>query len=151
MTDPYRYPKLRHPIDLRLEKLEDQEVLLLNCPLGISPAPLLLVPAVGPIISCFEGKLSIEEITAQFAQYGLKQEVIRELAALLDKHLFLASPNFFAAEKAVKEQFRLSPVRTPALAGSTYPALPAELLTQIDGYLALPFNGTLDSQTPMGV
>lgn len=149
MNDPYSYPKLRSPIDMRLEKVEGQEVLLLNCPLGISPAPLFLVPAVGPILSCFEGALSIEEITAQFSQYGVKRELIRELAALLDKHLFLASPNFFSAQQAQKEQFRLSPVRPAALAGSGYPALSAELTREIDGYLSLPCDTSLDSEAPL--
>lgn len=149
MSDPYRYPKLRSPIDIRVEKIEGQDVLLLNCPLGISPAPLLLVAAVGPIISCFEGRLSLEEITSQFSRYGVKQELVRELAALLDKHLFLSNPNFFTAEQNHKDQFRLSTVRSPALAGSGYPALPADLTTEIDGYLSLPCESKFDSIAPM--
>ncbi|MBN8550196.1 MAG: AmmeMemoRadiSam system protein B [Deltaproteobacteria bacterium] len=138
MSDPYRYPKLRYPVDMRLERLEGQEVLLLTCPLGIAPTPLCLVPAVGPIIAAFEGHRSIDEITQQFSPYGIKQELIRELAALLDKHLFLAGPNFAAAEQSQKNTFRTSTTRPAALAGSGYPSIPEELAREIDGYLSIP-------------
>lgn len=137
MGDPLTYPKLRWPIDIRLERLEGKEVLLLSCPLGISQNPLLLVPAVGPVLSCFEGNLSIHDIAQRFASYGLKEEVVKELVALLDKNLFLASPKFFAAEQLIKDEFRLSPVRAPALAGGAYSAVPADLQREIDGYLKI--------------
>jgi AmmeMemoRadiSam system protein B len=147
MTDPYRYPKLRWPIDIRMEHLEGQQVLLLTCPLGISPQPLVLVPGVGPILSRFEGTLSIDEITEQFAPYGIKLELVRELASLLDKHLFLANANFFAAEKNQKDQFLAAEVRPAALAGAGYSAVPEELTKEIEKYLAYA-NGM--NSTPSG-
>lgn len=144
MGDPLEYPKLRWPLDIRLERLESQDVLLISCPLGITRDPLLLVPAVGPIIGSFEGRLSIQEITAKFSPYGLTENVVRELVSLLDKHLFLTSPRYFSAEKAVRDEFKHSPVRHPALAGGGYPALPEQLAQEIDRYLSVP-NGLVQA------
>ncbi|MBX7142986.1 MAG: AmmeMemoRadiSam system protein B [Oligoflexia bacterium] len=137
MKDPLRYPKLRWPIDIRFEKIEQQQILVLSCPLGISPAPLGLVPAVAPIISCFEGQLSTSEIWQRFAEHGLKEHVVGELVTLLDKHLFLESPNFTSAEQLVRSQFATSPTRPAALAGLGYAAKAAELESELSSYLAL--------------
>jgi len=135
MADPLNYPKLRSPLDVRLERLEDQEVLILSCPLGISEQPLFLVSAVVPLISCFEGKLSIREIAERFAEYGIQEGQIRELIELLDSHLFMASPRFFAAQKQVEEDFLNSKVRQSALAGSGYAQDSLGLDTEIGEYL----------------
>jgi len=137
MATPLDSPKLRHPIDIRLERLEQQEVLIVSCPLGISVQPLVLNAVVGPILGHFEGNLSVDEITARFAAYGLRRETVIELVALLDQHLFLATPRFFTAERAARESFLASPVRPAALAGTSYAGSRAELQREIDSYLAL--------------
>lgn len=137
MKDPFTYPKLRWPIDIRVEKIQQQEVLLITCPLGIAPAPLGLVPAVGPIISCFEGQLSVDEICNRFAQYGVKQKLINELVALLDKHLFLDSPSFGSAEKLARNDFAQQPTRPAALAGLGYAGQGLDLEHEIKSYLAM--------------
>lgn len=130
------YPKLRWPLDIRLEKIEEQEVLILSCPLGISPQPLILVPEVAPVLSCFEGNMKIDEILEKFSNAGLQREALEDFISLLDKNLFLATPRFFAAEKQIREEFISSPVRKSSLAGLGYSSSPQELAREVDGYIA---------------
>ena len=135
-------PKLRWPLEVRLISLEaageahsDGQAILIQCPLGISPGPLLLVPAVGPLLSEFNGERSVEDILARFSAQGLQQTTLDELISLLDAHLFLAGPRFFAAERENVEGFRALPVRPAALAGSAYPASETDLRAFVDGLL----------------
>ena len=64
MADPYLNPLLRSPLDVRFEKAEGQEIMLIRCPLGISTTPIGLIPAVAPILAYFDGTHSVEEIGA---------------------------------------------------------------------------------------
>jgi AmmeMemoRadiSam system protein B len=135
MSDPLLYPKLRWPIDLRIETIGDQEILLVSCPLGISPQPLGLVAAVAPIVAEFEGRLSLEEITTKFSQFGLQQRLIEELVQMLDQGLFLESPRFFEAERRIRGDFAQSPLRPAALAGLSYSNDAQRLTQEIDAWL----------------
>lgn len=135
MSGQYQYPKLRWPIELRIEAVENQEILVVNCPLGITENPLLLISAVSPIISCFDGSTTVEQILDKFSGYGIKRELVDELIAILDANLFLATPSFFAAEKRVREEFSSSPIRSAALAGRAYSNSKAHLEGEIDSYL----------------
>lgn len=116
----------------------ENQAILVQCPLGISPRPLLLVPAVGPLLSVFDGERSVEEIVAHFAPQGLQRATLDELIALLDAHLFLAGPRFFAAERESIEGFRALSVRPAALAGSAYPGSEVDLRSLVDGLLVEP-------------
>jgi len=136
MNDSTTYPKLRWPVDIRLERVQSQEVLILLCPLGVSKAPLALTPAIAPVISCFEGNLSFQEILNRFSNQGLTEEILRQLIELLDQHLFLATPRFFAAQKQMHDEFSSASVREAALAGLSYSDSKAKLETEIDTYFA---------------
>ncbi len=138
-----RYPKLRWPIDIRLQTIESQEILILTCPLGISPTPLLLTAAVGPIIACFEGSMTIDDIQRKFSQYNVSRQLIEELIRILDENLFLANDKFFTAEKGAKESFILSDVREASLAGLGYPAKKEDLQRELNNYLNLTTTGRI--------
>ena len=135
MDASHTYPKLRWPIDLRLHDAAGKRVLVLQCPLGISEKPLVLVPAVGPILSLFDGSRSREQILAQFGPQGLTEKTLTELILLLDQHLFLANGKFFAAGQEAREAFERADVRSPALAGRAYPAEAAQLKGLVDSCL----------------
>jgi AmmeMemoRadiSam system protein B len=133
-------PKLRWPLDIQFIPIDgqgnaEQRALVIQCPIGVSQAPLILVPAVGSIISVLDGQLSREEILSRFAPQGLRKEILDELIQLLDDHLFLANTRFFAAEGEMKERYQALSVRPPALAGLGYPAEPEHLGRLIDGFL----------------
>lgn len=135
MNNPLKYPRLRWPLDIRLERIDKQQVLIVGCPLGISEKPLGLIPAVGPILACFEGQLSVEEIAERFKPFGVEQRHVEDLIKLLDEHLFMASPRFYAAEQNVKDEFLRNPVRKAALAGLGYSNSATELHRELESYL----------------
>lgn len=146
MESERNYPKLRWPIELRMEHVEQGEVLVMSCPLGITASPLALVGAVAPIIACFDGSQSIEQISGKFSQYGVSVELIEQLVTILDDNLFLHGARFFDAEKSFKETFLAAPKRPAALAGLAYPLEPQSLVQLVDGYLRAP--GTNGHSTP---
>ncbi len=129
------FPKLRWPIELKMEKIGEEEVFLVRCPLGVSPQPLLLLPGAAPIISCFDGRTSLPDIVKKFEPYGVGLDIIKELVHLMDSYLFLDNDNFKEADRRMREAFRALEVRQAALAGLSYPADAASLEQQIDGYL----------------
>lgn len=142
MDATYHKPKLRWPIDIQIHDMDPldnsvvggdqqaavlQKVLVVQCPLGVSPKPLVLVAAVAPVISLFQGELTFHEILTRCEQYGLREEILRELIKLLDEGLFLANARYFAAERSVRDAFVNLSVRPPSLAGLGYPASAGEL------------------------
>ncbi len=135
MDSTYSYPKLRWPIELRMERLEEEDVLLLRCPVGLTPQPLLLVSAVAPIVTLFDGALSFQQILDRFSPQGLSSETLQQLIKLLDDNLFIANGKFHAASKAMREQYRSLPERLPALAGLSYPDTADRLALLVDGYM----------------
>lgn len=128
-------PKLRWPINVNTHLIDGQHVIVLSCPIGVCSQPLALNAAIGPILAKFEGKETVEEIANLYSQQGATPELVLELAKLLDQNLFLESPSFYAAEKSVINNFKVSSVRESALAGLTYPANPEILTKEIDSFL----------------
>lgn len=135
MSSDATFPKLRWPVDLRMEKIDGNEYLVVNCPLGVSPSPLVLIGAVAPIVASFDGAMSIDAIVAKFAPYGVQAPIVQELIALLDNGLFMATPRFFEAEKQMKEEFLHAETRPPSLAGRSYPDVRPLLEAEVDRYL----------------
>jgi AmmeMemoRadiSam system protein B len=135
MDTTYAYPKLRWPIDINLHSAGDDHILVVRCPLGISDSPLLLVPAVAPILSKFDGGSSFQQILDHFSPEGLDETTLKELIRLLDEHRFLANARFFAADKEIREVFAASPVRLPAMAGLGYPNTGPALRQLVNDYL----------------
>ena len=134
--DPFEYPKLRWPIDMRLDKVQDKPALILRCPIGIAEKALALRPAVVPLLNAFNGGNSVAEIVARFAKEGLQEKAVRDLVTLLDQHLFLDSPAYAAAEKKVREEFSRLPARQPVLAGTAYPSDKGRLSADVDKFLS---------------
>jgi AmmeMemoRadiSam system protein B len=146
MDATYHKPKLRWPLDIRMHdaptasgdagtRAESQRVVVLQCPLGVTPQPLVLISAVAPVLALFQGELTTQEILARCAPSGLGEETLRELITLLDDNLFLANARFFAAERSMKENFLNLSVRPAALAGLSYPESREALRKLVDGYL----------------
>ncbi|MCB0311090.1 MAG: AmmeMemoRadiSam system protein B, partial [Bdellovibrionales bacterium] len=129
------FPQLRWPIDLQIEKFDKDEILVVRCPLGIAPQPLLLVPAVSPILACFDGSMSLDEIHHKFTPHGVGRPLLEELVRILDEGLFLHGPRFHAAEQAIKLGFSQRTSRPAALAGLSYALDPVKLSEQLSAYL----------------
>lgn len=136
MKDSYTHPKIRWPLDIQTQVIDGKEVLILKCPIGVSEEPLCLVSGVGPILARFDGGSSVQEIANQLVDQKVPLNLISELVKLLDEHLFLESPKYFAAESETRRLFKDSTVREAALAGRGYSNNKAELAGLINGYLA---------------
>lgn len=135
MDATYTRPKLRWPLDIRMLNLGDQDALVIQCPIGISAAPLVLMPQFAPVVVQLDGVKTSDEIVSHFASQGLTHEILRQLIQQLDDNLFMANARFFAAEKLAKDAFSSSPVRSPALVGRAYPAGREELAGMVRGYM----------------
>ena len=133
--DPYLFPKLRWPIDLKFEKVQDSELLVLRCPLGVAAQPLILIPAVGPLLAHFDGTKSVSEIAQKFSSFGVNEELIKELVGILDQSLFLKSPRFSGADQRMRDEFANARVREAFLAGASYESDPAKLGAELEQYL----------------
>lgn len=136
MNDPYRYPKLRWPIDLKFEKVENNEILVLRCPLGVAAQPLLLVPQVAPLIAHFDGQTEIAAIVSKFEKQGVSAKILNELVGILDQAYFLQTPRFDAADSAMRQAFKTATSREAFLAGSAYPADAGLLCKELEVYLS---------------
>jgi AmmeMemoRadiSam system protein B len=148
MTDPLQHPKIRWPLDVRLERLENEQALIINCPLGVSSRPLLIKPAFAPLIAQFEGKLSVDEIASHFKGIGAERELVLRLARLLDEHLFLDTPRFHAANQEFRDAYGEALVRPAALAGLSYSASREELARHVDAFLAEGTHGAAPQLAP---
>ncbi|MBX7136480.1 MAG: AmmeMemoRadiSam system protein B [Oligoflexia bacterium] len=128
-------PKLRWPLEVRFEQAGSERVLLIRCPLGITPEPLVLIPAVAPLISALDGTLSCAQIAEKFSVYGVKAELVQQLAELLDRSFFLAGPRFEAEAARIKKEYLAAPVRPAALVGASYAASSSALSLELERYL----------------
>lgn len=111
--------------------LGEDEVIVLECPLGITEKPLVLVRAVAPVITSFNGALSQAALLNKFAPMGLTQTHLEELIDLLDSHLFLENDHFLLASNQLRLDFSASRVREPALSGICYDSNPVTLKNYI--------------------
>jgi AmmeMemoRadiSam system protein B len=146
MDSSFSYPKLRWPLDVSAQDWEGQRVLIIRCPLGITRDPLVLVAAVGPVLSACDGSRSFQQIVDMFAPQGLNAALLENLLGTLDASFFLANARFFAAEREAREEFASASVREAALAGLGYPLQRDELQRLVEGYLVPRAEGVSDSE-----
>ena len=140
MDTTFIRPKLRWPIDMSMHTLDGQQVFVVQCPSGISSAPLCLLPGFAPIVAQLDGSRTSEDLVAHFGPQGLTPELLKQLIQLLDDHLFLENARFISAEKMARDAFEISVVRPAALAGGGYPVDKGMLESLVRGYLQ-PFEG----------
>ncbi|NLF24132.1 MAG: AmmeMemoRadiSam system protein B [Deltaproteobacteria bacterium] len=135
MEDSFKYPRLRFPIDARVERIQNQELIVLRCPIGVAERPLILSAATVPLLACFNGQTSDAEILSRFEGQGLTSEFLTELITTIDQYLFLDSPTFTAAYQKFKQDFFCKLIRPANLSGLSYPAEKRALQNLIDNYL----------------
>ncbi len=130
-------PLLR-PLDIRPTLHLGRASLLLRDPLDLSDQYLVVPQALGPALALCDGQHGAASITARLrSDYGLRigQDVVEELLAALDKACFLQNERSAQAMADALASYRLAPYRAPTIAGSGYPADPAELQAEFDAYL----------------
>jgi AmmeMemoRadiSam system protein B len=129
------HPKLRWPIDLRIERQGEAEALIISCPFGIIPKPLVLVAAVAPVVVACDGTASFQQILDKFSPQGLSGELLEELLRILDQNYCLDTTRYQQAYSQLVQSYRTLPYRAPVLAGLAYPAEPEALGHLVDAYM----------------
>jgi AmmeMemoRadiSam system protein B len=126
---PPAYPRLR-PLEIQEMRDGERVVVLLSDPSGIAPQPVAVSPEAIPLLTLFDGSVSVEDLVAllerETGDSGAGEQV-RRLVEILDRQLLLESPRFFAERDRLEAEYRALPARPAALGGVSYPADPGEL------------------------
>ncbi len=125
----FLHPKLR-AIDARPFEQDGERYLALHDPQELSEGTLLVPEAVAPLLALLNGRTPVARLAAFAAR-----TTVDELLRALDEACLLDNERAQAALRRAETVFHKSPQRTPALAGSVYPAAPAALRAALDGYL----------------
>ena len=100
------FPKLRWPLEMSVQKIDGQDTLIVKCPQGISPQTLYLTPTAAPIMACFTGEISKQEILAKFP--SLSPDSLDGLISLLKRNLFMEDENLLNSESKEQQSFVVS-------------------------------------------
>ncbi len=134
------YPKLRG-VNVFPTQIQGRPMICIQDPQGFSQGPVFLPVSLFFIVSLFDGKHSILDIQAEYMRkYGdlIYREKIEEIIDQLDAQLLLDSDRFRETIEKEKGDFRLSPIREAAFAGTSYDLDPITLRGQIESYFSPP-------------
>ena len=123
------FPRLR-PLDIQEVREGDKVAVLLSDPSGIAAQPVAVSPEAIPILTLFDGSVSLDDLVALVdRETGDPRtgESVRRLVQVLDEQLLLESPRYFAERDKVQAEYKALEARPAVLAGVSYPADPAEL------------------------
>lgn len=138
MPDLPSCPRLR-TIDITAFTHQGRPALLLRDPLRLGEGYLVLPREFGPALMLLDGASDLRAIQSRLYQrFDLRAsvETLQQLVALLDSNYMLESGRAAEATRQALQAYRAAPFRPPALAGQSYPADPAQLARQLNGYLA---------------
>jgi AmmeMemoRadiSam system protein B len=129
---------LRPELDIMPSPVQSQPGLLLRDPYRYSEAVLVVPPLLARCLGCFDGAQTEADLRAALARVTGQDSVTepaRHLVAALREAAFLDDEVFAERRARRHHEFAAAPERTPAHAGSGYPAEAAPLATTLDGYL----------------
>lgn len=132
------YPRLR-PLEIVVARDRDRDLLIVNDPLGVMPAPVALKLEALEMLRVLDGSLALNDLAAEVVRVSKDLRAggyVKEFVAQLDRLLMLDSPRFHAAYDALRDGYHRLEVRQAALGGHAYPEDPAELAGFIDGHFA---------------
>ncbi|MDM8531228.1 AmmeMemoRadiSam system protein B [Anaerolineales bacterium HSG25] len=126
---------------------EGMPVFILQDPLQINDAVILLPQALGPLVMLCDGQHTVPEIKQELKQnYGinLPNGTVDYLLSQLDEALMIEGGKLKQAKQKIMADYHTAPYRKSSLAGHSYPA-DADALRQIlQGYV-----DELDDVTPL--
>jgi AmmeMemoRadiSam system protein B len=130
-------PELRN-VNVQRTVYQGEQVFLIQDPLKLTEAAILLPQALGPLALLCDGQHTIPEIKAALeVRFGLRlpQEIIESLLEQFDRALLLKTETFDQAQQQALAEYYAAPHRPPALAGPSYPADPEALRQMLHGYM----------------
>jgi AmmeMemoRadiSam system protein B len=129
---------LRPELDIMPSPVPSQPGLLVRDPYRYSEAVLVVPPLLARCLSCFDGAQTEADLRAAVARLTGQASVtepVRQFVKALRDAAFLDDDVFAERRARCHDEFAAARERTPAHAGSGYPAEAAPLATTLDGYL----------------
>jgi len=130
-------PELRN-VNVQQTVYQGEPIFLIQDPLKLTDAAILLPQALGPLALLCDGRHTILEIkTALEVRFGLPlpQEVVENLIRQFDQALLLKTETFDQALQQAVSEYHAAPFRAAALAGPSYPIEPEALRQMLQEYL----------------
>ncbi|MEW5961236.1 MAG: AmmeMemoRadiSam system protein B [Chloroflexota bacterium] len=130
-------PELRN-VNVQRTVYQGEPAFLIQDPLKLTEAAILLPQALGPLALLCDGQHTIPEIKAALEiRFGLRlpQPVIENLLEQFDQALLLKTTTFDQARQQALADYHAAPYRPPALAGPSYPADRETLRQMLQKYM----------------
>jgi AmmeMemoRadiSam system protein B len=124
--------KLRWPLDIRVDTYNGREIIVIQCPHGITERALILDRNVAPLLSAIGAGTTRVQLAERFIPMGASDQLIDELIALLDARCFLDNARYLESAQAHKDRFLALKVRPSTLAGVCYAQDPQELTEYLE-------------------
>ncbi len=130
-------PKLRD-VEIQPIQHQGQAMILLRDPLRLSEAAIAIPQAFAPVLGLMDGTRDEAGMQAALAiRIGMRlaPDLLSKLVTDLDAAYLLDNERSAAAIAATLKAYREAPFRPMELAGSSFPADPAEAAAQLQGYV----------------
>lgn len=127
---------VRHLEPIPVE-VEGQQLVVLRDPFHILENPVTVTVPVYLLMTLMDGERTPIQVCEAFREeYGgrMSGDDVEKLAAELDENGLLLNEKFETMRREALDAFRHQPVRQAVHAGAAYPADPAELTKEIDGF-----------------
>src|SRR5258705_7059555 len=132
------HPRLR-PLTISPVRDGDRDLIVVNDPLGVLPAPVALRMEALDLLQLLDGQTSLTDLTAAVVRASKdirSGSYIRDFIAELDRMLLLDSPRFEAAYQKVRVAYHALEIRQAVFWGMTYPEAPEDAAKFVDGHFA---------------
>ena len=143
-------PALR-PVEIVPVRTEHGSAVAMHDPQQIAPQPLVLSTGAVLVLEQLDGEHTLRDAQAEICRrtgHIVPMEQIENLVRALDEHLFLDSPRFAEASRALRDAFLGSPTRPATVAGNGYPAEPDKLRPFLDALFVGPGRPGLPERQP---
>jgi AmmeMemoRadiSam system protein B len=131
-------PKLR-PLDLVAGQWKGQRAVFARDQEGLLSSPVLLPMPVFVVAALLDGKREPVDVQVEFARATggviLAQVDLARIIEELDAHLLLETPRLEERRRELQAAYRAAPFRSPAHAGTSYPADARDLAALLEGFL----------------
>ncbi|MBM3889143.1 MAG: AmmeMemoRadiSam system protein B [Verrucomicrobia bacterium] len=129
-------PKLR-PVEAFPVRHDGRQMIMLRDPLRWTENILFVPAGLLPILQRLDGTNSVLDIQAEIMRRSgqlVPGDFLRGIVAKLDEGLMLDSPRFHQHRERLVREFRQSPVRPAANAGTSYPAEPEKITAMFNSH-----------------
>lgn len=144
-------PKLR-PLDLVAGQWNGQQTVVARDYEGLLESPVLLSLPVFLVALLLDGRREALDVQVEYARMTggqiLPRPDLDRIISELDLHHLLESPDLERYRREIETAYRAAPHRSPAHAGTAYPADPAALGATLQRFLDMEATGSGEDRSP---